>query len=194
MENGSKTARGLLVIGFALALSASFGCGGNSGDGKATAPAISCTDAGSAGVNTVTMNCGGATDNATERVDVMIAGPSSGTITLQGFSFDITYDPTKLEFVPAGTYTSPLFDPSALVLAVLANHGEQGRVVVGIQQVGTLEDVAVSSGQHLVLSLSFRRVTGATFDPTPLMFDLAEATHASATVTFADGLALGYPQ
>jgi hypothetical protein len=195
MKNGSTTARGLLVIGFALALSASFGCGGNggSGDGGTMAPAISCTDASSSAVNTVTLNCGGATDSATEKVDVMIAGPPTGSMTVQGFSFDVTYDPTKLEFVPAGTYTSPLFDPSALVLAVLAN-GEQGRVVVGIQQVGTLEDVAVSSGQHLVLSLSFRRVAGATFDPTPLMFDRADATYASATVTFEDGLALGYPQ
>lgn len=192
MKNRSKTARGVVVTGFALALLASFGCGG-SGDADTMSPAISCTDGNPVAVDTVTLNCGGATDSTTERVDVMIAGPSSGTMTLQGFSFDVTYDPTKLEFVPAGTYTSPLFDPSALVLAVLAN-GVQGRVVLGIQQVGTLEDIAVGPGQHLVLSLSFRRVAGATFDPTPLMFDRADATYASATVTFADGLALGYPQ
>jgi hypothetical protein len=193
MKNRSKTARGLLVIGFALALLASLGCGGSSGDGDTTGPALSCSDSGQAGPNTVIMTCGGAIDSTTQRVDVMIGGPTTGTTTLRGFSFTVTYDPTKLEFVPTAPYTSPLFDPSALVLAALGN-GQQGSVVVGIAQVGTVDDVTVLPGQHLVLSLSFRRVAGATFDPTPLMFDMAEATDASATVTFEDGLALGYPQ
>jgi hypothetical protein len=139
------------------------------------------------------MTCGGAIDSTTQRVDVMIGGPTTGTTTLRGFSFTITYDSTKVEFVPSGPYTSPLFDPSALVLAALGN-GQQGSVVVGIAQVGTVDDVTVSPGQHPVLSLSFRRVAGATFAPTPLMFDMAEATDASATFTFEDGLALGYPQ
>ena len=192
MKNRSKTARGIFVFVFAGALLTSIGCG-SSGDGGTMAPAISCSDGGPAGVNTVTMNCGAAVASTTERVDVVIGGPLSGTTTLRGLNFDVIYDPTKLEFVQDATYTSPIFDPSALVIVALAG-GQQGHIVVGIQQIGTVADVVVTPGQHVTLSLSFRTVAGATFDPTPLTFDRAEATAALPAVTFADGLALGYPQ
>jgi hypothetical protein len=136
------------------------------------------------------MRCGSAVASTTETVDVVIGGPGAGITTLKGFSFDVTYDPTKLEFVPAATPTSPLM-PDALVIVVLAN-GLPGRVVVGIAQPGTLPDVAVSPGQHSVLSLTFRRAAGATFGPTPLMFDQAAATSPSTTITFASSLTLEY--
>jgi len=115
------------------------------------------------------MNCVGAIDSTTEQVNVVMGGPSSGSTTLRGFNFDVTYDPSKLEFVQAASHTSPLFPPSALVLVRLSN-GDQGRVVVSIQQVGGVPDVEVGAGQHIVLSLSLRRVAGATSDPTPLGF------------------------
>lgn len=186
------TARGLFVAGFATALLSSLGCGGGSdgGSGGPVPPALACTDAGTAGVNTVTMSCGGLIDATTERVDIVIGGPASGTTTLRGLNFDVTYDPTKLQFVPAAVPASPLF-PDALVLVALAN-GQQGRIVAAIQQVGTLPDVAVATGEHAVISLSFRRVGVDTFDPTPLTFERAQATAAVPAITFASGLALAY--
>jgi len=139
------------------------------------------------------MNCGGAIDGTTEQVDVVMGGPTSGTTAFRGLNFDVIYDPTKLEFVPALEYTSPIFDPSALLIVALANGG-QGRIVVGIQQVDGVADVTVSSSQHPVLTLTFRRVTGANFEPTPLTFDRAEATLASTGVVFDSDLAIGYQE
>jgi len=185
-------ARGLLVVAFGAALLGSIGCGGGSDSGGSgvTVPALSCSDGGPAAEDAVTMNCGGAIDGTTERVDVVMGGPATGTTTLQGLNFDITYDPAALEFIPEAIPTSPLF-PSALVLTVLAN-GQQGRLVAAIQQPGTLPDVDVGPGQHLVLSLTFRTVPGAAFDPTPLAFERADATNASDPVSFVSGLAVGY--
>jgi len=185
------TFRGVFVAGFALALFSSFGCGGGSdnGGGGPTPPALSCTEGGTGGSNIVTLECGGLINSTTERVDVVIEGPGSGTTTLRGLNFDVTYDPAKLEFVAASA-TSPLF-PDALILTGLAN-GQQGRLIVAIQQPGDQGDVGVAAGVHPVFNLSFRRVGTDTFDPTPVSFERANATAAVPTVTFANGLSVGY--
>jgi N-acetylneuraminic acid mutarotase len=170
-----------------------FGVSANSEQTKLdppAAPTLACSDGGPAGTNTITMNCGGAIDATTEQVDVVIGGPASGATTLRGLNFDVTYDPAKLEFVQAAGI-SPLFDPTALVLAVLAN-GQQGRLVVAIQQFPGVPDVVVAPGQHLVLSLTFRAVPGAVLNPTPLAFERTDATSASTALNFASSLALSY--
>jgi hypothetical protein len=183
------------LLAFATALLAGIGCssGGGGGDDGTTMPAFTCTDGGPPAANTVAMRCGGLTGGATERVDVMIGGPSSGSTTLSGLNFDATYDPSKLEFVAVSSVASQLFPANALVVADLEN-GEQGRVVVSIHQVGGSPDVVVVTGQHLALSLSFRFVAGAMFGPTPVRFDTSrsEATDASATVSFAGDLKLAH--
>jgi len=191
MKKESMVVRGALIVGFATALLLSFGCGGSDTGSGATPPALACSDAGAAAANTVIMSCAGAIDGTTEKVNVVIGGPASGTTTLRGLNFDVTYDPAMLEFVLAATPASPLFQ-DAFVFAVLAN-GLQGRVVVAIQQPGDLAPVVVAPGEHDVLSLSFRRVPAATFDPTPLTFERAQATAAVPPVAFTSGLALGYP-
>lgn len=192
MKKKSMTVRTLWVAGFATALLSSFGCGGGSdnGGGGPILPALVCSEGGAAAANTVAMSCGGLINATTERVDVVILGPASGTTTLRGLNFDVTYDPLKLEFVPAANPASPLF-PNALILVALAN-GQQGRLVAAIQQPGDLPDVTVATGEHLVISFSFRRVAAATFDPTPLTFERAQATTASTTITFASALTLEY--
>jgi len=185
-------ARKVFLLGFASALLTALGCS-SGGDAGTNTPALACSDGGDAAANAVNMNCVGATDGTTEKVNVVMGGPTSGTTTLRGFNFDVTYDPSKLEFVPAASYTSPLFPSSALVVVKLFN-GDQGRVVVSIQQVSGVPDVDLGAGQHIVLSLSFRRVAGASFDPTPVEFDplSSEATAASSAVGFLSGLALSY--
>ncbi len=107
-----------------------------------------------------------------------------------GFNFDVTYDPEKLQFVPSASYTSPLL-PNALVAVTLFN-GQQGRVVVSVQQPGGLGVVSLGSGLDKVLSLSFRRTAGATFGPTPLAFENADATAASSPIAFSSTLTLAY--
>jgi hypothetical protein len=184
-------ARASFALGFSLALLAGVGCGGSSSSsGGSSTPALACTDAGSAAADGVTLLCGGALDTQTEQVNVTMGGPSSGSTTLRGLNFDITYNPADVTFVPSGTYASPLF-PGALVVVSLFN-GQPGRVVASIQLTAGMPDVAVSTGQHLVLALSFQRTAGATFGASPLGFENAEATGASAPITFANGLAIYY--
>jgi len=175
--------RRLFLLGFAVALPMAFGC--SSGSDK-----LGCGDEGAAAANAVAMSCGGATDSTTEQVDIVLGGPASGSTTVRGLNFDVTYDPAKVEYVPAASDASALF-PSALVAVTLFN-GQPGRVVVSIQEFGGLPPVQVGAGQHVVLSLSFRRAAGTTFGPTPLAFENAEATSASPAVNFAAGLALSY--
>ena len=186
------TARRLFLSAFVVALVTAFGCS-SGGGGGAPAPARGCSDAGAAAANAMTMACGGSTDGSIERVDVVMGGPATLTTTLRGFNFDVTYDPSKLEFVSVTGATSALFPPSALVLASLLN-GQPGQVVVSIQQVGGVADVVVAAGQHVALSLSFRRVAGVTFGPTPLEFQNGDVSGASTAVGFPglSGLALAY--
>jgi hypothetical protein len=181
-----------ILLGFLASLLTGVGCSSGGGEGT-TMPALTCSDGGVPATNTVAMRCGGLSAGSTERVDVVIAGPSSGTTTLRGLSFDAVYDPSKLEFSSASSATTELFAANALVVAQLEN-GEQGRVVVSIQQVGGFPDVSVSAGQHVALSLSFRVVAGAMFGPTAVQFDPAqsEATGASATVAFGGDLKLAH--
>ena len=186
------TARRLFLVAFAVALPIGVGCGGGGGGGGGGTPEIACTDGDEAAANAVTLTCGGATNSTTERVDVVLGGPASGTTTLRGLNFDVIYEPANLEYVPAATDTSPLFSPNALV-AVQPYNNELGRLVVSIQEYGSVvAPVSVGTGQHVVLSLSFRRAAGATFGPTPLTLENAEATAALPTIGFGSGLALSY--
>ena len=184
--------RRLFLLGFSAALAAAYGCSSNSSDsgGGTTTPTIACTDGGPAAADGVTLRCGGTTSTTTANVTVVLGGTAAGTTTLRGLNFDITYDPAKVSFTAAGTYTSPLF-PTALIAVQLAN-GTPGRVVVSIQQTGGSPDVTVPAGQSTVLTLSFARAAGATFTPTPLVLENTEATAPSAPIGFTSVLALSY--
>jgi len=187
------TARRVALLAFAVALPIGVGCGGGGGGGGGgDTLQLSCVDGGAAPANAVTLICGGATNSTTERVDVVLGGPASGTTTLRGLNFDVIYEPANLEYVPAATDTSPLFSPNALV-AVRLSDDQPGRVIVSIQEYGSVvAPVSVGAGQHLVLSLSFRRAAGVTFGPTPLTFENAEATSAVPAISFGSALALSY--
>jgi hypothetical protein len=78
------------------------------------------------------------------------------------------------------------------LVAVSLFNGQQGRVVVSIQQPGALPDVSIGPGPHDVLGLTFSRATGAAFNPSALLFANTEATASSTGVTFTNGLALSY--
>lgn len=185
--------RKLFLLVFAAALLTAFGCS-SGGDGGMTAFTLACTDgSATAPVNGVTLVCGGTTGGTTEKVNVVIVGPVSGSTTLRGLHFDVIYDPSKLIYVPAASDTSPLFSPNALVAVGLSN-GEPGDLVVSIREFGGVVDpVSVGPGQHVVLSLSFRRASEMnSFSPTALTFQNAEATTASTTIDFGSALALSY--
>ena len=181
--------RRLFWLGFAAALLTAFGCGGGGGGGTPS-QALGCSDGGAAAADAVTMSCAGPQNGTTELVNVVMGGTAAGTTALRGLNFDVTYDTSKLVFVPAGSYTSPLF-PDALIAVTLFN-GQQGRVLVSVQRKGADPPVTVTPGQHVVLSLSFRIAAGASFSAAPLTFENTEATNASAAIAFGSSLALSY--
>jgi hypothetical protein len=182
------TARRLFLSAFAAALVAGLGCS-NGDDSTPAGPALVCTDGGDAAANGVNTNCGAALDAVTEQVAIVMGGPASGSTTIVGLSLDVTYDPTKLTFMPAASYTSTLFPPPALIAVSSVT---AGRVIVGIQQPGDQPAVTVTPGQHVVLNLSFRVAPGATFPATPLGVENTQATTASAPISFASGTAIAY--
>jgi len=194
MKKESMVVRGALIVGFATALLLSFGCGGSDTGSGATPPALACSDAGAAAANTVIMSCAGAIDGTTEKVNVVIGGPASGTTTLRGLNFEVTYDPAKVVFVSATNGEGGIFPPSALVAPKAFPDDPIPHVVLAIQLVMGVPDVVVGAGQHVVMTLTFQGAPGATFAGTPLNFDLekSEATSPSNPVTFASGLVLSY--
>lgn len=183
------TFRRLFLFAFAAALLAGLGCSNDSGGGS-TAPALVCTDGGNAAANSVNTNCGGALDSVTEQVDIILGGPAAGSTTLRGLNFDVTYDPAKLTFMPAASYTSPLFPSPAALIAV--SSPTAGRVIASVQQTGGSPAVAVAPGQHVVLSLTFQSVSGATYAPTPIALENTDATAPSTAIAFASGTAIAY--
>lgn len=182
------TFRRLFLFAFAAALLAGLGCSNDSGG--SAAPALVCTDGGNAAANSVNTNCGGALDSVTEQVDIIVGGPAAGSTTLRGLNFDVTYDPAKLTFMPAASYTSPLFPAPDALIAV--SSPVAGRVIASVQQTGGVAPVSVTPGQYVVLSLTFQSVSGVTYAPTPISLENYDATSPSTAISFASGTAIAY--
>jgi len=158
-------------------------------------PGLSCLSIGSASPNAVTMVCGGGNDS-TQQVDVVIGGEP--TLMLSGLTFDVMYDGSSLELVSVDVSAASQLFPGALISVVPSPEPNSvpgyKDVVVAIQMTGSVL-VPVDVGQHLVLSLSFSRVPGATFNSAPVAFNperILAATPATAGTTFASSLVLSY--
>ena len=177
-----------LSLGLAAALLTAMACGGGGGGPDVSTPQLACTGS-AGGTDSVGMTCGSRVDSATERIDVVVVGPASGTTTSMGFNFDVTYDASKVQFMGSSAVSDLI--PNGLVAVSLSN-GQQGRLIVSVQQPGNLAPVSVGPGQFTLLTLDFQTVSGAKFGPTPLAFDNADATSASSPVTFASTLELAF--
>jgi len=195
MRSTAMMARRLFLLVFAVALLTAFGCGGG-GDGGTMSPTIACSVVGAPQPNFVTMTCGGPTNATTEQINVVIVGPTSGTTTLRGLNFDVTYDPAKLAFVSATKDASGPFSAGALVAATAFPLDPVPHVVVSIQQVYGDPDVVINADQQVVLLyLAFTVTSGATtFLDEPLNFDpgRSETTPPTITVSFDSNLMLSY--
>lgn len=184
------TANKWIGLGFAAALLTAIGCSSGGGGGTSS-PTLGCSSGEVPVNNGVGLICGPATGSSSELVHVVMTGPASGATDLLGLNFDVTYDPAVLEFVPSVGDVSPLF-PDALVVVNLFNDSP-GRLVVSVQQTGgSLASVGIDGG--IAVSLGFKRASGvATFGPTDIKFDNAEATTPSAPITYGTtALTLSY--
>lgn len=171
---------------FLFGLSLLAGCGGS--DDPLAPVVIRCSDGGASPANTVTLQCAAAASADEYLVVVELAGPSSGATTLRGVALDVVWTPTNVEFIADPAYTSPLM-PNGLV-AVGLFQGEQGHLVVSVQQPGGQPDVSVGPGAATVVRLRFRRKITSAFGPVPLAIDNAAAIDSSPAIQFGSGLAL----
>lgn len=183
--------RRLFLLLFAAALVTAFGC--SSGGGVVVSPTLLCTDGGAAAANAVTLTCGAAT-GGTQIVDVVLGGPA----TLSGLSFNVMYDGANLVYDSYDSSAASQLFPGALISVLPSSEPNSvpgyKDVVVGFQTTGGTV-VTVDAGQHVVLSLTFQRVPGTTFGPTPVAFNIERtltATPPTAGTTFASSLSLSY--
>ena len=192
MKSGAIMTRGLAWFLLAGALLTGLGCS-DYPDLITTVPALTCEDGGAAAANTVALTCGETTGD-TQQVNVVLGGPA----TVSGLSFNVMYDGSSLDYDSYDASTVHQFFPGALVSIVPSIEpnsvpGYQD-VIVAIQMTGGT-GLTGDPGQHVVLTLNFRRISGAVFGPTPLTFNLERtltATPATAGTTFASDLVLAY--
>ncbi|MBZ5639351.1 MAG: hypothetical protein LAO51_11445 [Acidobacteriia bacterium] len=178
------------VLAVLLLLTSS--CGGGGGGGG---PAIECASS-SAGLNQVVMSCGGQSNSTTEVVKVVLGGGATAASDVQGFHFDVVYDPAKIAFVTGsaaeGTFLNK--DGDDPLLAVQLANGVQGRVIVGFDRTNQPAGVQGTDVANDVLRLSFTVLGSASVAPVPLTFENAEAVDHTgagiAAITFHDGLSL----
>ena len=127
-------------------------------------------------------------------MQLVIGGPTSSS-DIHGFSFDVTFDPAALSYVAGsaslGEFLSQGGDSPLLAAAPTSN--DPGRLVVGVHRTQA-SGVGSSSGQSVVLELSFRADTLTRFGPVLLQFENAEAVDSAGTsvasVHFSDQLLL----
>jgi hypothetical protein len=170
----------LASLVFALLL----GCGGKSGDGGGSVvtppppltPTFRCTDS-PVMTNQVALVCVKLLPADVWQIDVVIGPPTTAT-NIDGFAFDVLFDPTLLAYVDGSARAGTLFfqgGPTPLVIAQ-TKPGEPGRLVVGIHPTGTGGGVgATTSSFDQILIFNLKLVAGTTFDPQLLHFDNYEA-------------------
>jgi hypothetical protein len=145
------------------------------------------------------MVCGGESGSTTEVVKIVLGGGATAASDVQGFHFDVVYDPGKIAFV-AGSAVEGTFlnkDGDTPLLAVQLTNGVQGRVIVGYDRTNQPAGVQGTDPGNEVLRLSFKVIGSASVTATPLTFENAEAVDHTgagiAAITFHDGLSLSRP-
>jgi len=169
----------LAPLVFALLL----GCGRKGGDGGGSVvtppppltPTFRCTDS-PVMVDKVALKCGLQRADDVWEIDVVIGSPTTAT-NIDGFAFDVLFDPTHLAYVAGSASAGTLFLQGGPVPLVIAQTqpGEPGRLVVGIHPTGTEGGVRAVSGFDQILIFNLKMVAGTTFDPELLHFDNFEA-------------------
>jgi len=193
-----------VVIGMVVLLCAALaGCGGKGGDGGGTVvpppptPTFKCSGS-PAAVDQVVLRCGVQLSPNVWQIDVVIGVPTE-SIDIDGFAFDVVFDPTILAYVPGSARSgNMLFQPPSgtpLISAQTAP-GDPGRLVVGIHRTGTSGGVQGVPGYELIMVFSMKAQTGAIFDPYLVHFENYQALDSSdqpiSSISFSDQLLLSY--
>ena len=165
--------RCLLIGPAVLACAATLACnssGGGRGDGGVITPppgpipVFQCSDS-PAAPDTVVLQCGERISASTWRINVVIGVPTTST-DINGFDFDVVFDPLLLAYVPGSAQPGVLLSQGGgtVLFAAATSPGDPGRLVVGIHKAGA---TGVQGTQYLgvILAFQLRSQTAASFPP-----------------------------
>ena len=127
-------------------------------------PVFQCSDS-PAAPNDVVLQCGVRVSASTWRIDVVIGVPTD-SININGFDFDVVYDPLLLAYVPDSAQVGELLNYSvgSVLLAAATDPTNPGRLIVGIHKAGAT-GVAGDQSRDRILAFQIKSLTGAPFPP-----------------------------
>ena len=160
------------------ALLACGGPGSGSNGPPPLVPTFRCEDSAPA-ADHVVLRCAGQVDSDEWLIDVVVGVPTTSD-HINGFSFDVTFDPLQLAFVSGSAFEGDFLKPegATTVFAAVVYPTDPGRLVVGISRTGGSE-IAGVTGHDVIMSFKIRALTGAPFGPVLPAFENAEALDSS---------------
>ncbi len=179
------------------------GCGGGGGHGDTvvtpppvTNPTFACSDS-PVQRNQVALKCGAfVVSSNTWVIDAMIGGPTDSTDStdIDGFAFDVLFDPAHLAYVDGSVRAGALFFQGGMPPLVTARLENPGRLVVGIHMTGSGTGVQAKPGYNQIITFSMKPIAGAVFDLEMLHFENHQALDSTdqpiPSITFSDQILL----
>jgi hypothetical protein len=185
------------LVALLVAAQACGGGGGGAGGGAIAPEGLQCNSSNPV-ADEVGLVCGGEASPTTEIVRVTLGGPTSSN-AIEGFSFDVVFDPNKVRYVAGSAVQGALLTQGGVtpLLAVSLAPGDPGRLVVGLHRGAQHAGVAGTSALNTAVSFTFEALGTNPMSPTPLRFENAEAVSASGSridaISFGGPLTLSRP-
>lgn len=141
-------------------------------------PSFVCVDAAPL-TDRVVLRCAGKVADDIWRIDV-VAGVPTTSDDINGFRFDVTFDPQQLAFVAGSAEEGNLLnrDGEPVLFAAALDPNDAGRLIVGINRTMGLATSGVA-GHDTIMSFCLRALTGAPFGPLAPAFESARADDSS---------------
>ena len=176
--------RALRYAPVVLMCAALLACGGKGGGSDSPpgppipVPSFACVDAAPA-TDHVVMRCAGKVADDIWRIDVVVGVPTTSA-DINGFRFDVTFDPQQLAFVTGSAEEGNLLnrDGGETLFAAALAPNDAGRLIVGINRTGETS-IRGQAPNDLIMSFRLRALTGAPFGPLAPAFENARADDSS---------------
>lgn len=175
--------RALPYVPAILLCGALLACGGKGGSDHLSGPPIPvtsfvCADSAPA-TDHVVMRCAELVAPDVWRIDVVVGVPTTSD-DINGFRFDVTFDPLQLAFVTGSAEKGNLLgvDGETVLVAAAIDPTDAGRLIVGINRAGGT-GIRGIPGNDRIMSFCFRALTGMPFGPSFPAFVNAEADDSS---------------
>src|SRR6267378_5243924 len=158
------------------------GGGGGGGGGGAPPPGpvatFLCSDS-PAAPDQVVMKCAAKASADVWEIAVVIGVPTTSK-DINGFAFDVVFDPLLLAYVPGSAQAGNLLfqNVGTPLFAAATDPGDPGRLVVGISKPGS-QGVAGVPGYELIMIFEIKSLTASPFGPEMVKFEHSRAFDSS---------------